>query len=97
MKASVDNRILHDGAGLGGLARVTRDVLSQRQAFNEFVRSGHACDDTVDFDRATLDPTHPARFLSKYDSGDHLHPNDAGYQAMADAFNLKSSSRRFKR
>jgi len=34
------------------------------------------------------DPSHPAKMLEKYDSGDHLHPNDAGYQAMANAFNL---------
>lgn len=66
---------------------------SMRQAFNRFVRSSHVCDGTVDFDLVTLDPSHPARFLPKYDSGDHLHPNDAGYQAMADAFNLKLFAR----
>jgi len=35
------------------------------------------------------DPSHPARYLPAYDSGDHLHPNDAGYKAMADAVDLK--------
>ena len=34
------------------------------------------------------DPSHPAKMLEKYDSGDHLHPNDAGYKAMAEAFDV---------
>lgn len=42
----------------------------------------------IDFDAATRDPEHPLRFLSAYDSGDHLHPNDAGYQAMGSAIDL---------
>jgi lysophospholipase L1-like esterase len=42
----------------------------------------------IDFDEATRDPAHPARLLPAYDSGDHLHPNDAGYQAMANAVDL---------
>ena len=42
----------------------------------------------IDFDVATRDPANPTRYLPQYDSGDHLHPNDAGYQAMADAIDL---------
>jgi lysophospholipase L1-like esterase len=42
----------------------------------------------IDFDEATRDPSHPARFLPQYESGDHLHPSDAGYKAMADAIDL---------
>jgi lysophospholipase L1-like esterase len=42
----------------------------------------------IDFDKATRDPTNPLMFLPSYDSGDHLHPNDAGYQAMANAIDL---------
>ena len=42
----------------------------------------------VDFARATADPADPQMFNPAFDSGDHLHPNDAGYQAMADAVNL---------
>ena len=34
------------------------------------------------------DPSHPTRLLPAYDSGDHVHPNDAGYNAMADAIDL---------
>jgi len=43
----------------------------------------------IDFDVATRDPSHPTRFLPAFDSGDHLHPSDAGYQAMANAINLE--------
>jgi lysophospholipase L1-like esterase len=59
-----------------------------RQAFNEWMRTAKEYDGIVDFDQVMRDPSHPAKMLEKYDSGDHLHPNDAGYQAMANAFNL---------
>jgi lysophospholipase L1-like esterase len=59
-----------------------------RQAFNEWMRTAKEYDGFVDFDQVMRDPSHPAKMLEKYDSGDHLHPNDAGYQAMANAFNL---------
>jgi lysophospholipase L1-like esterase len=59
-----------------------------RQAFNQWMRTGKEYDGIVDFDAAMRDPDHPARMLPKYDSGDHLHPNDAGYQAMAYAFDV---------
>jgi lysophospholipase L1-like esterase len=36
---------------------------------------------------ALRDPTNPLRLLPAYDSGDHIHPSDAGYAAMADAVN----------
>jgi lysophospholipase L1-like esterase len=42
----------------------------------------------VDFARATADPADPLVYNAAFDSGDHLHPNDAGYQAMANAVNL---------
>lgn len=61
---------------------------SMRQAVNDFVRSG-AFDGVIDFDVAVRDPGHPTRFLPLYDSGDHLHPGDAGYKAMGDAIDLK--------
>jgi lysophospholipase L1-like esterase len=59
-----------------------------RQAFNIYVRTSGIFDGVIDFDRIMRDPAHPARFLPAYDSGDHLHPNDAGYKAMADAIDL---------
>jgi lysophospholipase L1-like esterase len=59
-----------------------------RQQINRFIRFGNAFDGVIDFDRAMRNPAHPGRLLPAYDSGDHLHPNDAGYQAMADAVDL---------
>jgi lysophospholipase L1-like esterase len=59
-----------------------------RAALNEFIRNGHAYDGVVDFDRAVRDPKSPNVMLKAFDSGDSLHPNDAGYKAMGDAFDL---------
>jgi len=42
----------------------------------------------IDFARVTRDPSDTTRFLPAYDSGDHLHPNDAGYKAMGEAIDL---------
>jgi lysophospholipase L1-like esterase len=60
-----------------------------RQAVNNWIRSGDAFDGVIDFDRAVRDPSHPTRMLPAYDSGDHLHPNDLGMQAMANAIPLE--------
>ena len=59
-----------------------------RSGLNAWIRGSHVFDGVVDFDKATRDPQHPLRFLPQYDSGDHLHPNDAGYKAMGDAIDL---------
>jgi lysophospholipase L1-like esterase len=61
---------------------------AERQAINNWIRTSGAFDGVIDFDQAVRDPADPLRLLPAYDSGDHLHPNDAGYQAMADAVNL---------
>jgi lysophospholipase L1-like esterase len=61
---------------------------AKRQAVNAWIRTSRAFDAVIDFDRAIRDPANPLRMLPAYDSGDHLHPNDAGYQAMANAVNL---------
>jgi lysophospholipase L1-like esterase len=71
-----------------GVAYFTPVTESKRQALNQWIRTGSAYDGVIDFDRATRDPAHPARFLPQYDSGDHLHPSDAGYRAMAEAIDL---------
>jgi hypothetical protein len=42
----------------------------------------------IDFDAVLRDPEHPSRLLPRFASEDHLHPNDAGYQAMADAIDV---------
>jgi lysophospholipase L1-like esterase len=60
-----------------------------RQAVNNWIRSSDEFDGVIDFDRAVRDPSHPTRMLPAYDSGDHLHPNDLGMQAMANAIPLQ--------
>jgi lysophospholipase L1-like esterase len=61
---------------------------AKREAVNHWIRTSGAFDGVVDFARAIADPGHPQFMNPVYDSGDHLHPNDAGYQAMANAINL---------
>lgn len=58
---------------------------AKRQAVNEWIRTAHAFDAVVDFDRVMRDPVHPERLRGDFDSGDHLHPNDAGHKAVAAA------------
>lgn len=58
-----------------------RDVL--RGQFNEWLRSSRDFDGCVDFDKAVCDPQHPAAFAPGFDSGDHLHPSESAYEAMA--------------
>jgi lysophospholipase L1-like esterase len=59
-----------------------------REAVNAWIRTSGAFNGVIDFDAAMRDPADPLLLNPAYDSGDHLHPNDAGYQAMADAINL---------
>ena len=62
---------------------------AEREAVNRWIRTGGAFDGVIDFDAVMRDPADPLRLNPGYDSGDHLHPNDAGYQAMANAISLK--------
>jgi lysophospholipase L1-like esterase len=64
------------------------DKEKKREAINDFIRSG-AFDGFIDFDAAARDPAHPKHIRADFDSGDHLHPNDAGYKAMAEMVDLK--------
>jgi len=59
-----------------------------RVAVNDWIRTGGAFDNVIDFDAVVRDPQHPARILPTYDKGDHLHPNAAGYKAMAESVDL---------
>ena len=59
-----------------------------REALNAWIRTSGAYDAVVDFEAATRDPNNPKRIRADFDPGDHLHPNDAGYQAMANAVDL---------
>jgi lysophospholipase L1-like esterase len=65
-----------------------------RTLVNEWIRTSGEFDAVVDFDLALRDPEHPTRLNAAFDSGDKLHPNDAGYRAMADAIDLSSLLRR---
>jgi lysophospholipase L1-like esterase len=61
-----------------------------RQAINHWIRTSGEFEAVVDFDAVTRDPQNPTRFRSTFDSGDHLHPGDNGYKAMADAVDLQA-------
>ncbi|MFM0640543.1 SGNH/GDSL hydrolase family protein [Paraburkholderia metrosideri] len=63
---------------------------TSRQAVNAYIRSASGIDGVIDFDKALQDPSDPASLLPVYDSGDHLHPDDAGYQVMGGLVNLNS-------
>lgn len=58
---------------------------AKRQEVNAWIRGSGELDAVVDFDKALRDPERPSRLLPAFDSGDHLHPNDRGYRAMAEA------------
>jgi len=68
----------------------TSQAEATRLAVNAFIRAPNDADGYVDFDRALRDPSDPSRLNPAFDSGDHIHPNTAGRQAMADAVDLAS-------
>jgi lysophospholipase L1-like esterase len=72
------------GARANGLS----DRETRRLALNEWIRNGKTFDGYVDFEKAVEDPAQPGSMKAEFDSGDHLHPNDAGYKAMGEAVNL---------
>ena len=59
-----------------------------RQSVNAWIRSAKEFDGVIDFDAVMRDPAHPDYLKQEFDSGDHLHPNAAGYKAMGDAIDL---------
>lgn len=69
----------------------SEEAEAKRQAVNAWIRANTAqAHGVIDFDAATRDPADPLQLRPEYDSGDHLHPNDAGYEAMANAIDLAS-------
>src|SRR5262249_22023416 len=58
------------------------------QEINGWIRSSREFDGVIDFDEAVRDPSHPTQLLPAYDSGDHLHVNDAGNMAQGNAIPL---------
>jgi lysophospholipase L1-like esterase len=75
------------GTPLEGHYSPEKDAL--RQALNAWIRRSGTFDAVVDFDAVLRDPARPSRLNPAFDSGDHLHPGDAGYRAMADALRLE--------
>jgi lysophospholipase L1-like esterase len=63
---------------------------STRLAVNQWIRASHAFDGVVDFDAALRDRGQPDRLQRAFDSGDHIHPSDAGYAAMAEAVPMEA-------
>lgn len=76
----------------GGFPFASAAKESKRQAVNHWIRTSGEYDAVIDFDTVLRDLNDPTRLRSDaeitYDSGDHLHPSDAGYQAMANAIDL---------
>jgi lysophospholipase L1-like esterase len=60
-----------------------------RETVNQWIRTSGNFDAVIDFDAAMRNPQNPSRLLSAADSGDHLHPNEAGYKIMAEAIDLR--------
>ncbi|MDQ3261253.1 MAG: SGNH/GDSL hydrolase family protein [Pseudomonadota bacterium] len=75
------------GSPLSGYYNAAKE--QKRQAVNKWIRDSGAFDGVIDFDAVVRDPARPTFIQAAFDSGDHLHPNDAGYKAMADSIDLK--------
>ena len=71
-----------------GAAYFSAEGEAKRQAVNAFIRTGKAYDGVIDFDAAVRDAAAPSKIQQKFNPGDNLHMNDAGYQAMAAAIDL---------
>ncbi|HZZ32236.1 MAG TPA: SGNH/GDSL hydrolase family protein [Phenylobacterium sp.] len=73
----------------GGAAYFSPTGEAERQKINAWIRTGHEFDGVIDFDAAVRDPAKPERMRADLQSGDWLHPNDAGYRVMGEAIDLK--------
>ena len=86
--AKVFGATLTPFAGTVSKGYFTPEKEQKRKTVNEWIRTAKVFDGVIDFEKATRDREHPDQMLPAYDSGDHLHPNDAGYKAMADSIDL---------
>jgi lysophospholipase L1-like esterase len=77
-----------------GMAYYTEHSEATRLAVNKWILTSGAFDATIDFDAVTRDPANPKQLNPPFNNGDKLHPNDAGYKAMAEAIDLAIFSRR---
>ena len=67
----------------------TPDGEADRQKVNQWIRTAGHFDAVIDLDAATRDAKNPSHLSEAADSGDHLHPADAGYKIMGDTVDLK--------
>jgi lysophospholipase L1-like esterase len=74
------------GTPLSGYYTPEKDAI--RDQVNAWIRGKTAADGLIDFDSVLRDPQNPKHLNPAFDCGDHLHPNDTGYQAMARAVSL---------
>jgi lysophospholipase L1-like esterase len=81
----------------GGSAHWTAAGELKRQQVNNWILTSGAFDGVIDFAKAVADPADPQMLDPAYDSGDHIHPNDAGYLTMANAINLTMVRRHERR
>lgn len=71
-----------------GFFALSPENAAKRDAVNAWIRTSGTFDAVIDFEAALSDPARPGVMSPAYDSGDHVHPNDAGYRAMAAAIDL---------
>jgi len=71
-----------------GAAYFSPEGEAKRKALNQWIRTSRAYDGVIDFDMVVRDASASARINPAFDSGDHLHPNDAGYKAMGESIDL---------
>lgn len=92
LAAKVHERGLRIFAGtllpFGGAPYYSHEKELTRQEVNRWIRTNEVFDGIIDFNTALADPQHPEQLLPAYDFGDHLHPCDAGFKALADCIPL---------
>jgi len=71
-----------------GAAYFSQEGEAKRKALNQWIRTSGMYDAVIDFEAVIRDPAAPTKMRAEFDSGDHLHPNDAGYKAMGEAVDL---------
>ena len=66
----------------------TPELEAKREVINAFIKNSGKYDGVIDFASVLADPNDPTMLAPQFNSGDNLHPNDAGYKAMADAIDF---------